>query len=106
MQEVAADKGWVAAMGFVYALVVVTEDVELAIDEASVRPGEIGERFFLSGPLDVSSGALGEGLGLLCSSSYRDWGWKPARLQCALAPPTNPVTTPPIYKNGEVVWGP
>jgi hypothetical protein len=64
VQEVAADKSWVAAMGFVYALVVVTEDVELAIDEASVRPGEIGERFFLSGLLDVSSGTLGEGLGL------------------------------------------
>ena len=45
MQEVAADKGWIAAVGFVYALLVVTEDVELAIDEASVRPGEIGERF-------------------------------------------------------------
>jgi hypothetical protein len=58
-------------MGFVYALVVVTEDVELAIDEASVRPGEIGERFFLSGLLDVSSGTLREGLGLFGSRRER-----------------------------------
>src|ERR1700736_4015620 len=71
VQEVAADKRRVAAMGLVHALVVVTENVELAVDETVVTLREIGERLFLSGLLDVGCRAFGQCPGLLGSSRAR-----------------------------------
>jgi hypothetical protein len=52
-------------------LAVVTEDIELAVHEATVRPGEVGKSPLLSDLLDVGGRTFGEGLCLLGSSRDR-----------------------------------